>query len=108
MSEADRVTRGSGNVFADLGFADAEERLLKSELALRIERTVKRRRLTEAAAAGLLGIDQSDVARLLAGKLTGFSVEQLLHFLAALGHDIEIVVRARGRQPRGRLSVAAE
>ena len=35
MNEADKaITRGTGNVFADLGYADAEERQTKLRLSL--------------------------------------------------------------------------
>jgi predicted XRE-type DNA-binding protein len=102
-----KVTLGSGNVYADLGFADAQDRLVKSDLALRIARIVKARRLTQVVAAERLGIDQPKVSRLLAGKLHGFSTEQLIRFLNALGHDVEIVVREKQRRNRGKLTVQA-
>ncbi len=66
---------GSGNVFADLGLANAEEQLAKAELASRINQAIRQRRLTQAAAAELLGIDQPKVSRLLRGYLTNFSAE---------------------------------
>jgi len=101
-----KVTTGSGNVFADLGFKDAEDRLARSELALELARLIRARRLTQAAAAERLGIDQPKVSRLMAGKLQGFSAEQLMRFLNALGCDIEIKVRERPRAKQGRLTVA--
>jgi len=109
MSKASdtKVTHGSGNVFADLGFEDAEDRLAKSQLALQIAKVIKSRRLTQVAAAERLGIDQPKISRLVQGKLRGFSTAQLMRFLNALGHDVEIVVRERPRQKRGKLSVHA-
>ncbi len=97
----------SGNVFADLGFADADDRLARSELALSIARFIRARKLTQTAAAALLGIDQPKVSRLLAGKLNGFSTEQLLRFLTVLGHDVSIVVRKRRDREPGLLTVDA-
>ncbi len=102
-----KITRGSSNVFADLGFDDADDRLAKSGLALQIIRIIKVRRLTQAVAAERLGIDQPKVSRLVNGKLQGFSTAQLMLFLNALGHDIEIVVREKPRQKRGKLTVYA-
>lgn len=99
--------QGSGNVFADLGFADADDRLARSELALSIARVIRARKLTQTAAARLLGTDQPKVSRLLAGKLNGVSTEQLIRFLTALGHDVAIVVRERPDRGRGTLSVEA-
>jgi predicted XRE-type DNA-binding protein len=102
-----KVTHGSSNVFADLGFEDAEDRLAKSQLALQISKVIKSRRLTQTAAAERLGIDQPKISRLLQGKLRGFSTAQLIRFLNMLGHDVEIVLRERPRQKRGKLSVHA-
>ncbi len=87
----------SGNVFADLGLADPGEHLIKAGLVLRIDRTIRQRRLTQAVAAELMGIDQPKVSAMLAGQFRGYSVERLMRFLVALGHDVEIVVKPRKR-----------
>lgn len=102
------VEESSGNVFADLGLPDAEERLVKADLALEIGRILQQRQLTQRAAAELMGIDQPKVSHLLRGRLAGYSTERLLHFLTALGCDVEIVVRAPPRARRqGRVRVVA-
>src|SRR5271155_4929734 len=88
---------GSGNVFADLGLADAGEHLIKAGLVIKIERTIRQRHLTQTAAAQLMGIDQPKVSAMLAGQFRGYSVERLMRFLVALGHDVEIVVKPRKR-----------
>lgn len=87
----------SGNVFADIGMPDAGEHLLKAGLVARIERTIRQRELTQAAAAELMNIDQPKVSAMLAGQFRGYSVERLMRFLVALGHDVEIVVKPRKR-----------
>jgi predicted XRE-type DNA-binding protein len=108
MSDRVKVEESSGNVFADIGLPDAEERLAKAELALRIAETVRARRLTQVRAAELLKIDQPKVSRLLRGQLAGFSTERLMHFLTLLGRDIEIVVKTAPRSRRqGRVRVVA-
>jgi|SRR5580658_7044009 predicted XRE-type DNA-binding protein len=84
---------GSGNVFADLGLADAGEQLIKAGLVVKIDRAIRQRHLTQAAAAQLMGIDQPKVSAMLAGQFRGYSVERLMRFLVALGHDVEIVVK---------------
>ena len=84
---------GSGNVFADLGLPDAGEHLIKAGLVVKIDRTIRQRHLTQAAAAQLMGIDQPKVSAMLAGQFRGYSVERLMRFLVALGHDVEIVVK---------------
>jgi predicted XRE-type DNA-binding protein len=100
------IKHGSGNVFADLGVPDADTHLLKAELVSRIDQILRQRRLTQSQAAGLLGISQPDVSRLLRGQFRDYSVERLLRLLQALGRDVEIVIRnPRARRP-GKLSVA--
>ena len=89
----------SGNVFADLGLPNAAEHILKAGLVLRIDRTIRARRLTQTAAAAILDIDQPEVSAMLAGHFRGYSVERLMRFLVALGHDVEIVVKPRKRGP---------
>jgi len=104
-----KVTPSSGNVFADLGFAEPEEELAKAQLATLIRHVLKRRRLTQTAAAGVMGIDQPKVSALLNGRLSGFSSDRLMRLLTALGQDVEIVVRSKPRgRDRGRISVVAD
>ena len=87
----------TGNVFADLGLADAGEHLIKAGLVVKIARIIEQRELTQAAAAELLGIDQPKVSAMLSGQFRGYSVERLMRFLVALGQDVEIVVKPRKR-----------
>jgi predicted XRE-type DNA-binding protein len=87
----------TGNVFADLGVPNAGEHLTKAGLVVRIDRTIRQRKLTQSAAAQLMGIDQPKISALLAGQFRGYSVERLMRFLVALGHDIDIVVKPRKR-----------
>jgi len=82
-----------GNVFADLGLPKPEELLAKAELANKIAVIIQERKLTQAKAAKLLGIDQPKVSMLLRGRLTGFSIERLMRFLLLLGQDIKITVQ---------------
>jgi predicted XRE-type DNA-binding protein len=87
----------TGNGFADLGLADASEHLIKAGLVVRVGRIIRERKLTQAAAAELMGIDQPKVSAMLAGQFRGYSVERLMRFLVALGHDVEIVVSPKKR-----------
>lgn len=104
----DSVTPSSGNVFADLDLPDADERLAKAELAHQIGAIIRERGLTRRAAARALGIDQPKVSALLSGRLSGFSLERLAHFLTLLGKDVEIVVREKPpTRSVGRLSVVS-
>jgi len=106
MKKTAAVHRGSGNVFEDLGTSAPDEDLAKAELVARVAQTISARGLTQSAAARMLGIDQPKVSALVRGRLAGFSIERLMRFLAALGSDVDIVVRARTRG-RGRLRVAS-
>jgi predicted XRE-type DNA-binding protein len=103
------VTPGSGNVFADLGFAEPEEELTKAQLASHIRQVIKRRRLTQVAAGALMGVDQPKVSALLNGRLANFSSDRLMRLLTALGQDVEITVKAKSRnRERGRVHVVAD
>ncbi len=96
----EEVVRSSGNVFADLGFADAEERQTKVRLAAAINQLLSQRRLSQAAVARRLGINQPKVSALRNYKLEGFSVERLMRFLTALDQDIQILIRNKPRSRR--------
>jgi predicted XRE-type DNA-binding protein len=102
-----KIIESSGNVFADLGLPAAEGRLLKARLAAEIAHAIAGRKLTQAAAADLMGIDQPKVSHLLHGRLAGFSTERLLTWLTALGRDVEIIVGRPSRRRPGRLRVRA-
>jgi len=103
-----RVTRGSGNVFADLGLPDAEELLAKAELVFAISQAMEERGLTQRQAAVLMGVDQPKVSHMLRGRLRDFSTDRLMGFLTSLGRDVDIVVRpAPKSRARGRIHVAA-
>jgi predicted XRE-type DNA-binding protein len=102
------VTVSCGNVFADLELPEADTLLAKAELARQINSILKKRRLTQTAAAKLLGENQANISRLTRGYLSGFSMERLLHFLNLLGRNIEIAVvpRRSRKQPRVRVVVS--
>jgi predicted XRE-type DNA-binding protein len=102
------VTPGSGNLLADLGFAEPDEELARAQLASHIRWVIGRRRLTQVAAASLMGIDQPKVSALLNGRLANFSSDRLMRFLTALGQDVEITVKTAPRsRAQGRIRVAA-
>jgi len=103
-----RITPSSGNVFADLGFEDAGERQTKVRLVVTINEVLRRRGLSQAKAAELLGINQPKVSALSKYRLEGFSVERLMRFLTSLNQDVEIIIRNRPRARRpGRVFVTA-
>ncbi|MDX1920207.1 MAG: helix-turn-helix transcriptional regulator [Candidatus Caenarcaniphilales bacterium] len=80
----------SGNVFADLGLPNADERLAKAKLIHAISELIRQRGLSQSEAAELLGINQPKISDLMRGKAFGYSIERLFRFLNALSIDIEI------------------
>ena len=84
---------GSGNIFADLGLPNAEEYQLKAALVVQLQRLIKPRKLTQIAAAKLIGIKQPDLSNILRGHYQGFSVERLMRMLTVFNQDVEITTR---------------
>lgn len=97
--------RSSGNVFADLGFRDSEQELLKAKLMLEIFRLIEERGLTQEKAAKVLGTTQPQVSALMRGKPTSVSVGRLMEFLTILGQDVEVTVKPTRRRRPGRMTV---
>ena len=89
------VEVGSGNVFADLGLSDPDDRRLRVQLATRLIDLLEVDGLTQAAAAKRLGISQPHVSDLKHFKLGRFSSERLLHFITLMDRDVEIFIRPR-------------
>ena len=94
-----KVEPGTGNVFADLGFPDAEERLLKAKLATKIAQLIEEKGWTQAQTAVRTGLDQPKVSHLLRGRLSGFSADRLFAILNRLGHSVEVRISAKERAP---------
>ena len=90
-----RIIEGSGNVFADLGLAYADELLVCAELTHLVHAELRDRHCTPSEAARLLGIEENEAAQLMAGRFVRFSTEQLLHLLTGSDRDVDIVVRRR-------------
>lgn len=99
------ITRGTGNVFADLGLPEPAERQTKTRLAMALNRIIKTRSLKQIEAARLLGVPQPKVSALANYRLDGFSVEKLMDLIVAMDRDVEIVVRPKRGDAGGRVSV---
>ena len=97
MNKKKDYTISIGNIFADLGFPDAEERMAKVNLALQINALITRKKLTQKQAAELLDIDQPKISALSTGKLAGCSLERLFRFLTILGQDSIINIAPKSR-----------
>jgi predicted XRE-type DNA-binding protein len=95
----------SGNVFADLGLPDSEERMLKAGIVVELGRLIKERELTQVKAAKLVGVSQPDLSHLLRGDFDDYSAERLMKMLTAFEQDIEIIMKPhRKAGQRGRIT----
>ena len=104
--EGVEVHRGSGNVFADLGLADAEKLKIKTGLVIEIRKAMKSRGLTQQEAAKRMSITQPKVSDMMRGDFTNLSERKLMDCLTRLGYDIEIKVRP-AKAEVGQLMLAA-
>jgi predicted XRE-type DNA-binding protein len=93
------VVTGSGNVFADLGLPNSEQRLAKAQLVQRIAEVIKERELTQKQEGTILEIDQAKVSKLSRGRLSEFSTSTLIEYLTRLDQDVQIVVRPKLKLP---------
>jgi len=98
-----KVVKGSGNVFADIGFKNAEEMQAKANLTHQIYKIVKERKLKQKEAADILGLKQPDVSALMNGKFLDFSVDRLLSLLVRLNQDVQIIIKpvSKGKTSTG-------
>src|SRR5260370_17881314 len=92
MSNPKKVTASSGNVFADLGFSNPEEELLKAKLVREIRAIIKRRKLTQTKAAAMLGLKQPDVSALVTGRVGKFSIDRLVRCLDRMDYKVNVIV----------------
>lgn len=106
MNTNETCHRGSGNVYKDLGFPDAEEMQAKAVLASRIVSILEHKRWTQEKSADTLKISQSKISLLTRGQLSGFSMEKLIYLLNRLHQDVEITIKNRPtRRGLGHLNV---
>lgn len=89
------MTRGSGNVFADLGF-DAEEAQnlqLRSQTMMAVESWYRASGLTQAKAAQALGVTQPRLNQLLKGKIGEFSLDALVNMATRAGMRVGLSIK---------------
>jgi predicted XRE-type DNA-binding protein len=101
-----KIEKGSANVYADLGMADADKMLVKAQLAAKISEIIKLRKLTQTQAASLLGMTQPKLSNMLRGRFRGISDAKMLECMTLLGRDVQIVVKPVSRSRKtGHVSV---
>jgi predicted XRE-type DNA-binding protein len=98
-------SRGTGNIFADLGLPNAAEHQLKAALVVQLKRLMAEREITQTEAAKLVDVKQPDLSKLLRGHFKLVSVEKLMRMLTAFDQDVEITVKPhRKRGEAGRIT----
>ena len=95
----------SGNVFADLGLANADKLKIKSGLVIEIAQALRRLNLTQEEAGRRMGIPQSKVSGMPRGDFTNLSERKLMDCLSRIGYDIEIRVTPT-TEPVGHVTLA--
>jgi predicted XRE-type DNA-binding protein len=105
MSKKLKSEISTRSVYADLGFENHKEMATKADLVMEISSAIKKKRITQTAAAKMLGISQPKLSELLRGHFRGYSVERLIHFLNELGKDVDIVVKSKPGSRKARVNV---
>ena len=100
MSAREKVHRGSGNIFADIGVAHPERVLARAQIMFRIAAIIQERGLTQKQASARLGLPQSKVSCLMNGKLSMFSLDHLFELLNALDRDVEIIIKPKTKMEK--------
>ena len=101
------LIRGSGNVFADLGMKNPEQRQLRAILAAEIGKALAAEKLTVRAAEKITGVAAADFSRIRQAKLKGFTIDRLMTILDRLGRDVEVSVSVLPRAEGSRGQVQA-
>jgi predicted XRE-type DNA-binding protein len=100
MRDKIKFTKSSGNVYADMGFKDAQERIVKADLAIMINQIIQHRKLKQNEAAAILGINQPKVSAIANGRLKDFSIERLIEFLNKLDQDVKIMIHEKPKNTK--------
>ena len=100
------VTRGSGNVYRDLGHANADVKQLKALLAAEILKTLDRQQLSVRQAQALTGIAAADFSRIRNADLGRFTLDRLMSIINRLGSSVEVKVKVRPASRAGHPATA--
>ncbi len=93
------IEMSSGNVFADLGLPNPEERQMKSLLAIQIRELIEQQGLTQPEAARRIGLSEAEMAAIFRSRLSELSLDQLFRCLTGLGRSVEVRVMAEQKSP---------
>lgn len=94
------ITKGSGDVFADLGFSSAESRNLhiRAQMMTALRKFIEREGLTQAAAAKRLKVSQPRISDLACAKISRFSLDTLVNMLTDAGLEVDVRIKAPFRR----------
>ena len=90
------ITRGSGNVFADLGFSPTQAHNLhmRSQLMIELRKFIDKEGLTQAEAAKRFNVTQPRISDLTRGKIRRFSLDTLVNMLTDVGVQVDLRIKA--------------
>jgi predicted XRE-type DNA-binding protein len=97
-----KIEQSTGNVFRDIGFGpkEAESLRLRAQLMVEVRRLIRARKLTQRAAAKLLGVTQPRISDLIRGKIDLFSIDTLVNMLARSGMRVQLRISVLERRRR--------
>ena len=102
------VEKSSGNVYADVGVANADEMLVKAKLASKIGEILMARGWSQMEASEVLGLPQPKLSNMLRGHFRGISEAKMMDCLTRLGRDVKIVIGKESRKAStGRVDVVS-
>jgi predicted XRE-type DNA-binding protein len=101
----EKIEKGCGNVYADLGFPNAEEMFIKATLVTKIAEIIESRGWTQTQAAEVIGMKQPKLSKMLNGQFRGISEAKMLDCLARLGRNVHIVIDAESEAAVGHVDV---
>ena len=92
------ITKGSGNVFADLGFSPTEARnlRLRSQMMTALRKFIEQQGATQADAAKRLKLSQPRVTDLTRGRISRFSLDALVNLVSEAGLEVELRINGYG------------
>jgi predicted XRE-type DNA-binding protein len=94
------ITKGSGNVFTDLGFSPAEALNLRmrSQMMIALRKFIEEEKLTQADAAKRFNVTQPRISDLMRGKLSRFSLDTLVNMLTDAGVQVDLRIKSKHRK----------
>ena len=98
--DSTEIVRGSGNVFRDFGYPDADVRQAKALLAAQIIKVLDAEELTTRQAEARTGIAHSEFVRIRNVNLARFTIGRLVTILGRLGQEVEFTFAVHPRTQR--------